>query len=142
MCLPLVVRTEAHVMADDGSIRTLLTETDAAYLDAIDDWIWLDGDQRMTWLSERTGWRHVYSVDRRTGELTAITSGDWEVVSVELIDEDGGWIYFMASPHNATQRYLYRVPLAGGDPVRLSQLHGPSGASPSSCCWWPAAKRP
>ncbi len=112
-----------HVMlcdSVDGSIRTLLTETDAAYLDAIDDWIWLDGDERMTWISERTGWRHIYTVDRTSGELIPVTSGDWEVESVELIDEDGGWIYFIASPENATQRYLYRVSLDGGDPVRLS----------------------
>jgi dipeptidyl-peptidase-4 len=112
-----------HVMlcdSADGSIRTLLTETDAAYLDAIDDWIWLDGDERMTWISERTGWRHIYTVDRTSGELVPVTSGDWEVESVELIDEDGGWVYFIASPENATQRYLYRVSLEGGDPVRLS----------------------
>jgi len=112
-----------HVMlcdSVDGSIRTVLTETDAAYLDAIDDWIWLDGDERMTWISERTGWRHIYTVDRTSGELIPVTSGDWEVESVELIDEDGGWIYFIASPENATQRYLYRVSLDGGDPVRLS----------------------
>jgi len=111
--------------ADDGSIRSLFEETDPAYLDAIDDWIWLDGDERMTWLSERTGWRHIYSVDRETGVLTPITSGDWEVVNVELIDEDGGWIYFIASPDNATQRYLYRVPLAGGEAVRLSPADQP-----------------
>jgi dipeptidyl-peptidase-4 len=112
-----------HVMlcdSADGSIRTLLTETDAAYLDAIDDWIWLDGDERMTWISERTGWRHIYTVDRTSGEFVPVTSGDWEVESVELIDEDGGWVYFIASPENATQRYLYRVSLDGGDPVRLS----------------------
>ncbi len=117
-----------HVMlcdADDGSMRTLFTETDAAYLDAIDDWIWLDGDERMTWISERTGWRHIYTVDRESGELDPTTSGDWEVVNIELIDEDGGWIYFNASPDNATQRYLYRVRLEGGDPVRLSPADQP-----------------
>jgi len=117
-----------HVMlcdADDGSVRTLFTETDAAYLDAIDDWIWLDGDERMTWISERTGWRHIYTVDRESSELDPITSGDWEVVNIELIDEDGGWIYFNASPDNATQRYLYRVRLEGGDPVRLSPADQP-----------------
>jgi len=117
-----------HVMlcgANDGSMRTLFTETDAAYLDAIDDWIWLDGDERMTWISERTGWRHIYTVDRESGELDPTTSGDWEVVNIELIDEDGGWIYFNASPDNATQRYLYRVWLEGGDPVRLSPADQP-----------------
>ncbi len=117
-----------HVLlcdGNDGSTRTLLTETDPAYLDAIDDWIWLDGDRRMTWISERTGWRHVYTADRETGELKPITSGDWEIVNVELIDEDGGWVYFIASPDNATQRYLYRVPLSGGDPVRLSPADQP-----------------
>jgi dipeptidyl-peptidase-4 len=117
--------------ARDGTIRTLLTETDAAYLDAVDDWIWLDGDERMIWISESTGWRHIYAVDRDTGELESITSGEWEIVNIDdgrdvlSIDEDGGWIYVIASPDNATQRYLYRVSLEGGDPERLSPADQP-----------------
>ena len=35
------------------------------------------------------------------------------MISVNCIDETGGFLYFTASPENATQKYLYRVKLNG-----------------------------
>jgi dipeptidyl-peptidase-4 len=105
-----------------GEMKTIYTETDIAYLDSVDDWQWLDGDDRFVWISEQNGWRHVYTVSRDGQEVRPVTSGDdWEIVSVQLIDEDGGWLYFMASPETATRRYLYRTRLDGsGSPERLT----------------------
>ena len=43
--------------------------------------------------------------------------------SVAGLDEAGGWIYFIASPDNATQRYLYRSKLDGtGTPERVTPV--------------------
>jgi len=51
-------------------------------------------------------------------------------VSVERIDEEGGWIYFIASPDDPTQRYLYRSRLDGsGDLERLSPEDQPGNHS-------------
>jgi dipeptidyl-peptidase-4 len=49
-----------------------------------------------------------------------LTPGAYDVVSVLKVDAKGGWIYISASPDNAAQRYLYRVPLKGGAAVRLT----------------------
>ena len=109
--------------ARTGASRTILTETDPSYLDAVNDWEWLDGDEEFTWVSERTGWRHLYRVSRDGEKVRDVTwDGDeWEIVSVQHIDEDGGRVYFMASPETATQRYLYRSRLNGrGDAERLT----------------------
>ena len=47
----------------------------------------------------------------------------WEVAA---IDEKGGWLYGIASPDNATQRYLYRFPLNGKRrPKRLNPADRP-----------------
>jgi dipeptidyl-peptidase-4 len=46
-------------------------------------------------------------------------------VNVQAIDTTGGTLYFTASPEDATQRYLYKVPLTGGPATRLS----PAGQS-------------
>ena len=43
-----------------------------------------------------------------------------DVMGIDRIDEAGGYIYFSASPGNATQRYLYRVKLSGGRAKRLT----------------------
>ncbi len=112
--------------ARTGAVRTLFIDRDDAWLDAVDDWPWLEGGRRFTWVSERDGWRHVYLVDRESGEWTPVTPGDFDVETIVNIDEAGGWLYFIASPDNPTQRYLYRTRLFGpGRPQRLT----PAGAS-------------
>jgi len=71
-------------------------------------------------VSEKDGWMHVWAIDR-SGHETLVTRGAMDTAGIEGVDEKGGWLYFMASPDNATQRYLYRSPLDGSvDPVRVT----------------------
>jgi dipeptidyl-peptidase-4 len=109
--------------AASGGTKTILTETDPAYLDAVSDWQWLDGDKEFTWVSERTGWRHLYRVSRDGERVRDVTDDgdDWEIIGMQRVDEEGGRVYFTASPETAAQRYLYRARLNGrGDAERLT----------------------
>jgi dipeptidyl-peptidase-4 len=99
--------------ARDGSVRTILTETDDAWTDAIDDVYWLDGGESFTWMSERDGWRRMYIVSRDGSDVSPVTPAGADVMSVQLLDDEGGWLYYIASPEEPTRRYLYRVPLDG-----------------------------
>jgi len=101
-------------------------EQDKAWVDAPVDqeWHWLGGNKKFVWLSEKDGWNHIYTIDR-DGKEQLITKGAYDVISVELIDEADGLIYFMASPQNATQRYLYSVKLSGGEATRISPADEP-----------------
>jgi dipeptidyl-peptidase-4 len=43
-----------------------------------------------------------------------------------MVDEAGGWFYYLASPDNATQQYLYRVRLDGtAEPERVTPANQP-----------------
>ena len=122
-----------------GRARTIMTEKDEAWVDvawgeidwdkkglARGDVEWLDGGKRFLWTSERDGRRHIYSVSRDGKDTKCITPGDYDLVSVEKVDEAGGWLYFRASPENATQRYLFRARLdATGKAERLSPMDQP-----------------
>ncbi|MCG6956823.1 MAG: S9 family peptidase [Gemmatimonadetes bacterium] len=111
------------VLADaaTGKVHTVYTDTDKAWVDVVDDLVWLDGGRRFTWVSEKDGWRHVYSVSREDGSEKLMTPWPMDVIDVRLVDEQGGWLYFIASPDNVAQRWLYRGRLDGtGQPERLT----------------------
>jgi dipeptidyl-peptidase-4 len=103
--------------ARSGKVRTILTDQDSAWVDVVDDMRWLDGGKRFTWVSERDGWRHMYNVARDGSDPRLITPGNLDIAQVLTIDETGGWVYYLASPDNPTQRYLYRAKLDGSAPA-------------------------
>jgi dipeptidyl-peptidase 4 len=100
--------------AKTGAVRTILTEKDEAWVDVeMPTMRWLEGGKRFLWMSERGGWQQVYSVSRDGADVKLITPGDFDVTGISAVDEAGGWLYFIASPGNATQRYLFRRKLDG-----------------------------
>ena len=120
--------TDRVMLADavTGGTRTVLTERDSAWVDLVEDIPWLARRTRFLWISERDGWRHVYSVPRQGGAAVLVTPGAFDVLDVAAVDETGGWLYYIASPDNATQRYLYRIRLAGGGrPERVTPADAP-----------------
>lgn len=81
------------------------------------------------WLSERSGWNHLYAVDLANSpgtplELTALTSGDWVVQSVVALHLDEGWVHVKAMGYHADQDPYHvhhlRVPLDGSPIVALT----------------------
>lgn len=107
--------------AATGATHSVMIEQDSTWVNEETDVPWLKDGRHFLWLSERDGWRHAYLVDRKDGALKLVTPGAFDVINVEALDEGGGWLYYIASPANATQRYLYRSRLNGkGSPERVS----------------------
>ncbi len=103
------------------------TWVDLSYPDATasnwgeNDLVIIDDGSAFLRMTENDAYRHVYKINISTGDKTLITPGDYDVASWSVTTED--MLYFMASPHNPTQRYLYQVDLAGrGDTTRLTPL--------------------
>jgi dipeptidyl-peptidase-4 len=107
--------------ATTGEAHTALVERDSAWVEVVDDLTWFAGGKEFLWLSERDGWRHAYVVSRDGSRERLVTKGAFDIESVQGVDERGGWLYYIASPTNATQRFLYRSRLDGsGAPQRLT----------------------
>lgn len=118
-----------YANAKTGAVNTIYEETDEAWVDIrsrwADDnpagWEWLSGGKEFIWVSEKDGWRHLFRVSRDGKNETLITKGNFDVIAPEQIDEANGYVYFTASPTNATQKYLYRTKLDGtGEAERVS----------------------
>ena len=106
--------TNAVLLADaeTGETRPMYRDQDAAWVDINRTFEWLEGGKRLLFTSEHDGWRHAYAISRE-GDARLITTGAFDLLSVAGIDEPGGWLYYIASAENATQRYLYRSRLDG-----------------------------
>lgn len=98
----------ASTTTDD--VRTILVEKDEAWLEP-NSVKWLEEGTKFPWLSERDGWQHIYLYDRSGEELRELTPGAFDVTGIQGVDEENGWVYYIASPRNATQRYLFRTSL-------------------------------
>ncbi len=79
--------------------------------------------------SERTGWKHLYKYSADGSKCEPLTSGEWEIRSVEGVDEEGGYAYFSATKDDPISSNLYRVKLAGGDVERLTEKAGDHNVS-------------
>jgi len=113
-----------------GHSKTIYEEKDSAWIDILPEWDmdysyggwdWLDGGKDFLWASEKDGWRHLYKVSQDGKNETLVTVGNYDVMKINAIDEKNNYVYFEASPQNATQKYLYRTTLDGkGKAERVS----------------------
>jgi dipeptidyl-peptidase-4 len=112
--------------AKSGRLGKLLHDEDPAWLDVVDSWQWLPGGKDLLWVSEKDGWRHAWAAPRGGGAMRLLTPGDYDIFSVDGVDEKSGWLYFSASPDDATRQYLYRARLDGsGTPERVTPAASP-----------------
>jgi dipeptidyl-peptidase-4 len=102
-------------------LDTIMIDNDEAWIDLHDNIQWLDNEKYFTWTSEKDGWRHLYKVSRSGDKIELITKGNFDVENINCIDENGGYVYYIASPTDFTQRYLYRSRIDGsGTAERIS----------------------
>ena len=111
----------------DGSLENILTEKDSAWVETNDNITWMKGNKYFTWVSERNGWRHLYRVSRDGKEISPITKGDFDFIQLSGMDLKKGLVYFIASPDNYTQRYLYSAKLFGNGEVERVSPEDESG---------------
>ncbi|MGN7203979.1 S9 family peptidase [Pedobacter sp. SAFR-022] len=99
--------------ATTATTKNIHTETDPAWIDAADDFEWINSNKEFLWASEKDGWRHYYKISKDGKKQTLITKGNYDVIEKSLTDEKNNMLYFIASPTNATQKYLYKTKLDG-----------------------------
>jgi len=116
--------------ARTGTVRNIHQDHDPAWVEVVDDVKWLHGGKEFLWVSEQDGWRHVYAISRDGEQVRLVTPGAFDVIEVMAVDPDEKWLYFTASPENATQRYLYRIRIdEKGTPERLTPRNQPGSHS-------------
>jgi dipeptidyl-peptidase 4 len=112
-----------------GISTTLFREQTKAWVEAIDGGLrWLK-DGSFLWLSDRTGWRHIYHYGANGQLLGAVTKGDWDVRSLDAVDEEKGTIYFSGTEHSFIANHEYAVKLDSSGLTRITSAEGNHRAS-------------
>jgi len=85
----------------------------------------LPDGKRVWFLSERDGWMHLYTLDVSDpgAKPKQLTSGKWEVTDAAL-SRDGRTFYVTTSAVHPGERHLYRLPVDGGTPAKITAMTG------------------
>lgn len=102
------------MFADPGTMEPTLVLTDSS-----STWVevgsnkltFLDNGRGFVWMSERTGFNHLYLYDMDGSLVHPITSGPWDVTEFHGIDEEAGVAWFTATIENPLERHVYRIEL-------------------------------
>ncbi len=122
-----------------GKSQRVLTETTDVWIDMhpeIDFELLSSGD-RFLWTSWRDGHNHIYlyEFDKQNplaGEaklVAQLTHGDWEVETIEAVDEAAGVVYFTANEGDWRQANVFAVGLDGKNMHRVSGEDGTHNAN-------------
>ena len=115
--------------ANDGSTELLMEEKDDAWVDLRSSWPYqvqagwkfITNGKEFLYTTEKDGWSHIYRFDITNKTEYLVTKGNYDVVKPLAYDEKNENVYFIASPKNPTERYLYKTSAKGdGKLIRVT----------------------
>ena len=107
--------------------KRLIRETTKAWVERGEDPDWLK-DGSFLWMSERSGFQHIYHYAADGTLIKQVTSGPWEVRSFYGADNASDWVYFQGMERSPIGGDVYRIHLDGSGMQRLSDTPGTHGA--------------
>ena len=121
-----------QVNMEEGTFDLLDRQRDEAWVGGpgISEWNyssgtlgWLADDRTIYFQSEESGYSHIYTLDTETRQRKALTSGNWEVYSVET-SNDKRFFYLTANREGPAERHFYRMSTSGGALTRYTDAPG------------------
>ena len=106
---------------EDSTLTTVLEENSETWIN-LHNMLRPLSSGRFLWASERTGFNHIYLFHE--GDLLALTKGEWQVDSIESVDESGGTIFFTGTKDGHTEKHLYKMSLEGESLEKVTSESG------------------
>jgi dipeptidyl-peptidase 4 len=116
------------VNANDGSTKTILTETSKTYINVTNDLTFFNNNQNFIWTSEEDGFKHIYNYTIDGKPVNKITTGNWDVSAFYGVDEKNKTVFYQSAEVTPMQRYVYSISLDGKDKKQLTEMKGINGA--------------
>ena len=98
---------------ESAEVDVVLQEEEPTWIDVGNNIRYLGDGKHFIWMSETDGYRHLYLHTNDGRRVRQITQGDWEVITVNGIDEREGIVYFTGTLASPLQRHLYSIRYKG-----------------------------
>lgn len=91
----------------------------------IDDYFFFPADrQEFLWISDRSGFKHLYRYEYNGNLINQVTDGDWQVTNVFAVNSEKGRIYYESTEVSPLERHLYSISFDGTGKTRYSNQPG------------------
>lgn len=129
LCVRRMNRMQNHleIMLFDvknGGSRVIYEEKNSTYIEIKDDLVFLDNKENFVLSSEKDGFRHFYKGNLKSGKITQLTKGKFEVTELAGVNESKGLLYFTSNEESVFEKHLYAVSLEGGKRKKLTAKTG------------------
>lgn len=76
------------------------------------------------WVSDRTGYYHIYHYDYDGKLINQVTKGNWDVIKVTGINPDAKSIFYLSAEASALEQHLYSIRFDGSGKKKLTDVAG------------------
>lgn len=121
-----------QVDTKNNKSSVLLNEKNKYYIDITNNLTFLDDKKHFLWTSEKDGYNHIYLYDMKGNEVSALTSGAYDVTEFYGVDEKENKIYYQAAEKSALRREIYEVDLKGSNKRMITKKEGSNSGQWSS----------
>ena len=118
-----------RVDLSDGSLKLIDRQHDDAWIGGPGvGWFsnvlmgWID-DDTIWFQSEKTGYSHLYSANVNSGNITALTEGNFEILDVKL-SKDKKTFFITSNKVSPHEHHFYHLPSKGGKMTQITSKKG------------------
>lgn len=107
-----------------GKKSELFSEKQSSWVEWFTDLYFFENKSGFILRSNVDGFAHLFYYDMTGKLIKRLTQGDWEVTSINLVDEKNGKVYFTGWKDKSTERHLFVVNLKGKEFKQITSIAG------------------
>ncbi|MHC2990212.1 prolyl tripeptidyl peptidase [Pontibacter sp. HJ8] len=116
--------------ATGSFVKTLFEEKNEKYVEPEHGLYFVPNNPgQFVWVSERTGYDHLYLFNTDGKLIRPLTKGDWMVTDILGFSKDGKQLFYSSTAESPLERHFYSVNLKNAKTKRLTQDKGMHNAS-------------
>ena len=103
--------------------ESIKDEDSLGWVDLNDDYQFLDND-KLLWISEKSGFRHIHYSDINGNLINSVTKGQWEVNRILNYNQKDNKVYFTANRGSVKESHLFSINLDGSNLIKITNEEG------------------